>query len=95
MMGASMKYEYTIRIFSIQDLKEAGIVVDPRKNIVYACKPDSSCEVHDVSTEQIENLSHMLNILGKDGWELVQLIFRATGVVSFWKRCLEEGDRAT
>lgn len=90
-----MKYEYTVRIFSIQDLKEGGIVVDPHKNIVYACRPDGACEVHDVSIEQIENLSNMLNIMGKEGWELVQLLFRASGVVSFWKRCLEEGDRAS
>jgi hypothetical protein len=31
-----MKYEYTVRIFSMEELRKENIVVDPQKNIVYA-----------------------------------------------------------
>ncbi len=83
-----MKYEYTVKIFSMQDLKEKGIVVDSENNIVYACRADGACEVHDVKLEQIENLSQALNEMGSAGWELIQLTFHESGIVSFWKRLL-------
>ena len=87
-----MAYEYTVKIFSMEELKKKGIVIDPEKNIVYACRPDGACEIHDVSTEQLDNLSRLLNNTGREGWELVQLLFRPSGIVSFWKKALREGD---
>ena len=87
-----MKYEHTIKIFSMEDLKKEGIVVDPEKNIVYACRPDGECESHDVALEQLNNLSTLFNGMGENGWELVQLFFRPLGIVSFWKRLIREGD---
>ena len=60
--------------------------VDAEKNIVYACRPEGECEIHDVGMEQLENLSQIFNKMGSEGWELVQLFFRPLGIVSFWKR---------
>lgn len=85
-----MSYEYTIKIFSMEELKNEAIVVDSEKNIVYACRPDGECEVQDVGMEQLESLSKLFNEAGKDGWELIQLFFRPMGIVSFWKRQLKE-----
>jgi hypothetical protein len=84
-----MEWEYKVKVFSTKELRDGGVVVDPQRNIVYACKPDGGCEVHDVSLEQMERLATTLDVLGKDGWELVQLFFHASGMVSFWKRRLE------
>lgn len=81
-----MEFEYTIKTYSMQQLSEKGIVVDPEKNIVYACRPDGACEIRDVGAEQITHLSSLFNEMGKEGWELVQLLFRPSGMVSFWKR---------
>jgi hypothetical protein len=86
-----MKYEYVVKTFSMDELRQEGIVVHPEKNIVYACKPDGECEMHDIALEQLENLSGLFNRIGDEGWELVQLFFRPMGVVSFWKRLAEEG----
>ncbi|HOJ71112.1 MAG TPA: hypothetical protein PK864_00145 [Syntrophorhabdaceae bacterium] len=86
------KFEYTIKIFSMDDLEKKGIVIDPEKNIVYACRPDGECEVHDVGVEQIDKLSGLFNDFGRQGWELIQLFFRPLGIVSFWKRQIREGD---
>jgi len=83
-----MAYEYTVKIFSMDDLKKKGIVVDPKNNIIYACRTDGACEVHNVTMEQINNLSLLLNDMGHEGWELVQLVFHHSGIVSFWKRLI-------
>jgi hypothetical protein len=80
------RYEYTVRTYSMGELEERGIVVHPNNNIVFACRPDGSCAVHDVGMEQMENLSGLLNDMGREGWEMVQLVFHASGIVSFWKR---------
>lgn len=86
------RYEYTVKIFSMDDLEKKGVVIDPEKNIVYACRPDGECEVHDVGMEQIDNLSMLLTDFGNQGWELIQLFFRPLGIVSFWKKKIGEGD---
>ncbi len=85
-----MKYEYVLKIFSMEDLKKEGVVVDQRNNIVYACRPDGACEVHDVGAEQLDNMSRLLNKMGNEGWELIQFSFHQSGVVSFWKRPLRK-----
>jgi hypothetical protein len=85
-----MKYEYTVRVFSLESLEESGVVTHPHKNIVYACRPEGSCEVHDIGMEQLENLSGLFNEMGGDRWELVQLVFHQSGIVSFWKRGLKD-----
>jgi hypothetical protein len=90
-----MRYEYAVKIFSMDELRVEGVIVDPEKNIVYACKPEGVCEVRDIAAEQLENLSGLFNRVGKEGWELVQLFFRPLGVVSFWKKPLNERNEHT
>lgn len=85
------KYEYTVRIYSMEELKQSGVDVEEDNSIVYACRPGGECEVHDVGAEQLENLSGLLNNMGASGWELVELVFHQSGIVSFWKR--ETADR--
>jgi hypothetical protein len=85
-----MRYEYTVKIFPLQGLEESGVVTHPDKNIVFACRPEGSCEVHDIGLEQMENLSGLFNEMGDENWELVQLVFHHSGIVSFWKRGLAD-----
>jgi hypothetical protein len=33
--------------------------------------------------------------MGEEGWELVQLVFHQSGIVSFWKRSIEKGNNNT
>jgi hypothetical protein len=84
-----MEFEYTIKMYSMEQLTEKGIIVDPGKNIVYACGQNGACEVRDVSAEQAAQLSSLFNEMGKEGWELLQLVFRPSGIVSYWKRNLK------
>jgi hypothetical protein len=87
-----MKFEYLVKIFSMEDLSKEGVVIDPENNIVYACRPDGECEVHKVGTEQLDNLSGLFNKMGEEEWEMVQLFFRPLGIVSFWKKPLTESN---
>ena len=84
-----MKFEYTVRTYSMDQLRDAGIDIDEENNIVYACRPDGECEVHAVGIDQLDNLSVMLNEMGSEGWELVELFFHHSGVVTFWKRAIK------
>ncbi len=84
-----MKFEYTVKTYTISQLRDAGIDIEEENNIVYACRPDGECEVHAVGMEQLDNLSSMLNEMGREGWELVELFFHHSGVVTFWKRVIE------
>jgi hypothetical protein len=80
------KFEYTVRIYSMEELKRSGVDIEEENSIVYACRPGGECEVHDVGAEQLDNLSSLLNEMGASGWELVELVFHQSGIVSFWKR---------
>jgi len=80
------RFEYTVKIYSVEELKERGVDIGEENNIVYACRPGGECEVHDVGTEQLDDLSGLLNEMGSSGWELVELVFHRSGIVSFWKR---------
>lgn len=83
-------FEYNVKAFSMDDLEKKGIVIHPENNIVFACRPDGACAIHNVGEEQMTNLSELFNEMGKEGWELVQLVFHSSGIVSFWKRMLVE-----
>jgi hypothetical protein len=85
-----MKFEYAVKTFPIRELEEEGIVTDPRRNIVYACTADAGCEVQDIRVEQAEKLASLFNAMGQDGWELIQMFFHSSGIVSFWKRTMEQ-----
>jgi len=80
------KFEHTVRIYSLEELKRRGVDIEKENNLIYACRPDGECEVHEVGVEQLDNLSALLNEMGTSGWELVQLVFHQSGIVSFWKR---------
>jgi len=80
------KFEHTIKIYSLAELKKRGVDIEKENNLIYACRPDGECEVHEVGVEQLDNLSALLDEMGILGWELVQLVFHQSGIVTFWKR---------
>ena len=84
-----MQFEYTIRTYSMDQLRDAGVDIDEENNIVYACRSDGECEIHAVGIEQLNNLSGMLNEMGSESWELVELFFHHSGIVTFWKRAVK------
>ncbi len=58
-------------------------------DLVYFCSPEGECHLEKVANNQIDVLQNILNEMGSEGWELVQLAFGKGGIVGFWKRKLE------
>jgi hypothetical protein len=59
------------------------------KQIIYFCTRTGQCSLDEVSGDQTEILTNMLNEKGKQGWELVQISFGKEGLMAFWKRNLK------
>lgn len=56
--------------------------------MIYFCSADGDCGLEEVPADEPEALTRVLNERGRDGWELVQLMFGRDGVMAFWKRRL-------
>jgi hypothetical protein len=83
-----MQFEYTVELLALDEIRGMGNVAESKDNVVYACAEDGECTVHDLGKEQMDRFQDYLNRMGKEGWEMVQLFFGPTGVVTFWKRQL-------
>jgi hypothetical protein len=60
------------------------------REVVYFCSNDGSCNLEQISQDQIEKLESTLNERGKEGWELVQVSIGKNGILVFWKRSISE-----
>jgi hypothetical protein len=54
--------------------------------MVYFCSDQGECGLGQVPLRESNALVELLNQRGKDGWELIQLIFGKEGVMACWKR---------
>jgi hypothetical protein len=59
---------------------------DQFKQIAFYCSTEGTCTINTLPQKQFEDFTNILNEKGKQGWELVQLIFNQDGAVIFWKR---------
>jgi hypothetical protein len=56
--------------------------------LVYFCSDKGDCGIEHVPAEEPQILVDLLNERGRDGWELIQLLFGSNGVMAYWKRKL-------
>jgi len=59
---------------------------DEFTHLVYFCTDQGQCSLNQIPPDQTGKLEGILNQRGKDGWELVHLVFGQEGIVAFWKR---------
>jgi hypothetical protein len=59
---------------------------DEFKQLVYFCSDQGNCNLEEVPSDQLNTLGGILNEMGEDGWELVQIFLGQIGVVAFWKK---------
>jgi hypothetical protein len=57
--------------------------------LAYFCSEKGECTSEQVFTNQIKLLKPILNERGRQGWELVQLVFAKGSLLAFWKREME------
>ena len=62
---------------------------DEFTHLVYFCTNEGECNVDQVSLNQTEVLKEILNEMGVQGWELVQVFFGKDGIIALWKRTIE------
>ncbi len=72
-------FEYTISLYPIEQFKE----------LAFFCSDDGTCKLEEIPGEQINKLLEALNDKGKEGWELVVLFSRPSGLVAIWKRRID------
>ncbi len=60
------------------------------EQVNYFCTEQGECSLKDVPDDQVGRIMDVLNRQGREGWELVQMIFGRGGMMAFWKRRSEE-----
>jgi hypothetical protein len=79
MEGGLMKsFEYKITKHPAQEFAQ----------LVYFCTEEGQCNYEQLPFDQLKALENILNEMGPDGWEMVQVLFGEDGVVLFWKRAV-------
>ncbi|RME28403.1 MAG: hypothetical protein D6806_02955 [Deltaproteobacteria bacterium] len=73
---AFKRFEYDVEFVS----------ADSFKKVVYFCNSDGECTAEQVPADQAERFTSHLNSRGEKGWELVQVLFSANGLMLVWKR---------
>lgn len=60
--------------------------------LVYFCSEKGDCGIEHVPAEEPQILVDLLNERGREGWELIQLLFGSNGLMAYWKRKLLVGE---
>jgi hypothetical protein len=50
------------------------------------CSAEGDCSVEDVPDSDSMAVIRVLNERGRDGWELIEILFGRDGYICFWKR---------
>jgi len=54
--------------------------------LVYFCSDRGDCGLEQVPAEEPQILVDLFNERGREGWELIQLLFGSSGMMAYWKR---------
>ena len=78
----------TMRRFEYQITRHPA---DTFKEVIYFCSEEGECNLETIPSDQIRTMESILNVRGRDGWEIVQVSFGKDGLLAFWKRMVVEG----
>jgi len=76
------RFEYEITTHSSETLRR----------LIYFCSERGDCGIEEVPAEEPQILVDLFNERGREGWELVQLLFGSNGIMAYWKRRLNIKD---
>ena len=83
------KWEYDITSYSIEQVlalrEKLGLPADGDRPVMF-CTDKGACFFDNVPNANIQIILDMLNSKGAEGWQLVDVSFRADEMVCFWKR---------
>ena len=61
--------------------------------VVYFCSEAGQCSIDEVSRDQTRVLRDILNNMGSEGWELIQVSFGKDGLMAYWKRSIKDKEK--
>jgi hypothetical protein len=88
-MGA---YEHTITIYDREGILSNVASGAPPPSVVF-CDTEGVCFFDETPNPYMKAVIDLLDEMGEDGWELVQVIPREQDLICFWRRAsgAEEG----
>jgi hypothetical protein len=82
-------WEYDISSYSIEQVlamrKKMGLPDEQDRPIMF-CTEKGACFFDNIPNANIQIILDILNGKGAEGWQLVDVSFRAAEMVCFWKR---------
>jgi hypothetical protein len=70
------RFEYHITSHDAETFSKMG----------FLCSTDGACKLEDLPAGEATALLNILNEQGRQGWELIQILFGNDNITAFWKR---------
>jgi hypothetical protein len=84
------RWEYRITTHTVSEVlkvrEELGHPPEPAGPEVVYCDTEGVCFFDDAPNPYVESIVHILNGMGEQGWDLVQIAFRQADFICIWRR---------
>jgi hypothetical protein len=84
------RWEYEITTHSAGEVlkvrEELGHPPDPQGPQVVYCDTEGKCFFDEAPNPYVNAIVHILNEKGREGWDLVQMVFRQADFIAVWRR---------
>ncbi len=80
------KWRHRITVHTSDDI--LGITLKPVEQAppMIFCDDEGACYFDSGPNPLTQAIEQLLNQIGEEGWELVQIVFRPDQIISFWKQ---------
>jgi hypothetical protein len=85
------EYEHTITTHDREEILSKAASPETPPSVVY-CDAEGACFFDDAPNPYVRAVIELLDGIGRDGWELVQVIPREQDLICFWRRESGEGE---
>jgi hypothetical protein len=79
------RYEHTVTFYDREGILTNVATASPPPSVVF-CDTEGVCFFDEAPNPYIKAILSLLDEMGEDGWELVQVIPREQDLICFWRR---------
>ncbi|MGQ9600749.1 MAG: hypothetical protein ACUVWZ_15200 [Anaerolineae bacterium] len=80
------KYEYAITTHTADEILAKIPNLPADETPVLYCDAQGTCFFDNAPNPYLESIVEILNVQGKQGWILVQVVLREQDMICFWRR---------